>query len=325
MEEIENKKKRATLDKERQHELTMERVKQMTETDHKRKSERTKLKQADKKEAVERLMRVREYERQIAVQRLQDDDARTTALQDFKDKMLEERKAFKYAQSIAYIHSHACVICRCIFVHVFRCHERNCAHIAVLTDSTVPCLPPVLLPRLPCPSSASLSFFNRRQNDLERYRVIQSMEKMRQNPAKAVQGSSRQIQCFERDTVRSMFTYMRAPNAFLAGVCARDCRCHRWLACFSCRDHLESATACVSCACSPISLSCIVSARFFRPFFPARFFPPVFPPSLATPSVLVSFLIFPLSSCDPSCLLPPLHLYVCAFHFSRVLADRFFS
>ena len=72
--------------------------------------------------AVERLMRVREYERQIAVQRLQDDDARTTALQDFKDKMLEERKAFK------------------------------------------------------------------RQNDLERYRVIQSMEKMRQNPAKAVQG-----------------------------------------------------------------------------------------------------------------------------------------
>jgi hypothetical protein len=26
------------------------------------------------------------------------------------------------------------------------------------------------------------------QNDMERYRVIQSMEKMRQNPAKAVKG-----------------------------------------------------------------------------------------------------------------------------------------
>jgi len=156
MEEIENKKKRATLDKERQHELTMERVKQMTETDHKRKSERTKLKQADKKEAVERLMRVREYERQIAVQRLQDDDARTTALQDFKDKMLEERKAFKYAQSIAYIHSHACVICRCIFVHVFRCHERNCAHIATqMSHASRPCcFPACLAPHLPrCPSS----------------------------------------------------------------------------------------------------------------------------------------------------------------------------
>jgi len=97
-------------------------VKQMTEIEHKRKAERTKLKQADKREAVERLMRIREYERQQAVQSLQDDDARTTALADFKEKMLEERKAFK------------------------------------------------------------------RQNDMERYRVIQSMEKMRQNPAKAVKG-----------------------------------------------------------------------------------------------------------------------------------------
>lgn len=73
---------------------------------------------------TERLYRMREYERQMAVQRLQDDDARTTALQDFKAKMLEERKAF------------------------------------------------------------------RRQNDMERYRVIQSMEKMRKNPAKAVQGDA---------------------------------------------------------------------------------------------------------------------------------------
>ena len=123
MEEIENKKKKQTIDKERQQEINMERVKEITEVEHKRKAERTKLKQADKREAVERLMRIREYERQQAVQSLQDDDARTTALADFKEKMLEERKAFK------------------------------------------------------------------RQNDMERYRVIQSMEKMRQNPAKAVKGS----------------------------------------------------------------------------------------------------------------------------------------
>ena len=56
----------------------------VTEIEHKRRMERTKLKQADKKEAVERLYRVREYERQLAVERLQDDDARTSALSDFK-------------------------------------------------------------------------------------------------------------------------------------------------------------------------------------------------------------------------------------------------
>ena len=43
----------------------------------------------------ERLNRIQEYERQLAVQRLQEDDERTTALADFKDRMLEERKAFK--------------------------------------------------------------------------------------------------------------------------------------------------------------------------------------------------------------------------------------
>ena len=90
---------------------------------------------------TERLYRMREYERQMAVQRLQDDDARTTALQDFKAKMLEERKAF------------------------------------------------------------------RRQNDMERYRVIQSMEKMRKNPAKAVQGDSPPVSCI-------LFT----PNAFSYGA-----------------------------------------------------------------------------------------------------------
>lgn len=74
---------------------------------------------------TDRLHRIQEYERQVAVQRLQDDDARTTALADFKAKMLEERKAF------------------------------------------------------------------RRQNDMERHRVIQSMEKMRKNPAKAVKGVCR--------------------------------------------------------------------------------------------------------------------------------------
>ena len=56
----------------------------VTEIEHKQRMERTKLKQADKKEAVERLYRVREYERQLAVERLQDDDARTSALSDFK-------------------------------------------------------------------------------------------------------------------------------------------------------------------------------------------------------------------------------------------------
>ena len=52
MEDIEAKKRRATLEKERMQERNLERVKQVTEIEHKRKSERSKLKQADKKEAV---------------------------------------------------------------------------------------------------------------------------------------------------------------------------------------------------------------------------------------------------------------------------------
>ena len=147
MEMVEEKKKKMTIDKEKEQERNLARIREEEAIQHKRRMERTKLKQADKKEAVgkrsslacqarcalrslkkwsnvptERLYRMREYERQVAVQRLQDDDVRTTALADFKAKMLEERKAF------------------------------------------------------------------RRQNDMERYRVIQSMEKMRKNPAKAVKG-----------------------------------------------------------------------------------------------------------------------------------------
>jgi len=57
------------------------------------------------------------------VQRLQDDDARTAGLADYKAKMLEERKAFK------------------------------------------------------------------RQNDLERHRVMESMAKMRKNPGSAIKDS----------------------------------------------------------------------------------------------------------------------------------------
>ena len=122
MELIEEKKKKDTIDKERQQEANLAKLRAVTSVQNKQQAERNALKQADKKESVERLHRIQEYERQLAVQRLQDDDVRTTALADFKAKMLEERKAFK------------------------------------------------------------------RQNDMERYRVIQSMEKMRKNPASAVKG-----------------------------------------------------------------------------------------------------------------------------------------
>ena len=56
----------------------------MTDVEHRQRMERAKLKRLDKVEAVERLRRVQEYERELAVQRLQDDDARTTGLADYK-------------------------------------------------------------------------------------------------------------------------------------------------------------------------------------------------------------------------------------------------
>eukprot|EP00282_Hemiselmis_andersenii_P024112 CAMPEP_0172013104 /NCGR_PEP_ID=MMETSP1041-20130122/9199_1 /TAXON_ID=464988 /ORGANISM="Hemiselmis andersenii, Strain CCMP439" /LENGTH=553 /DNA_ID=CAMNT_0012667737 /DNA_START=210 /DNA_END=1869 /DNA_ORIENTATION=- len=120
MERIENKKRRQTLEKEQMAEKNLQAVRQQREIDHRQKMERQKLKQADKLEAVERLNRIQLYKREQAVDRLNADDDRTNALAAFKEKMLEERKAF------------------------------------------------------------------RRQNEMERHKVIESMEKLRQQPSKAL-------------------------------------------------------------------------------------------------------------------------------------------
>lgn len=123
MEHIASKKRRETLSKERKAEENLQRVQEEREREHRQKMERQRLKQADKLEAVERLQRIEDYKREQALEKLRLDDERTSALQNFNEQMLEERKAF------------------------------------------------------------------RRQNDLERARLLESIEKMKKNPAKALASS----------------------------------------------------------------------------------------------------------------------------------------
>ena len=180
---------------------------------------------------------------------------------------------------------------------------RGIAHTKLLSVSNVPYLSrPCCSRACSCPSSASSSLFNRRQNDLERYRVIQSMEKMRQNPAKAVKGISCQIECCVRVNVLGI----------LALVCGAKCCACMWLRAILptssagclfafCRDHLESANALFIRACSPLALSLFLGFFFV--------FPPVSRDSVC---LFHSRSIFPLSSFDPPrcaiCASPSLHL-----------------